>query len=89
MTLPKPLYNASHAITNDNKYVIIFGGLDGSIQRSDDILVLCTEKMETKRSKIRMSISTGRYDEYKAIIPNNKMNDELTSFGFVRNIWKR
>ena len=29
-----------------------------------------------------------RSDHYQAVIPSNKMNEELTCFGFVRSLWQ-
>merc|ERR1712130_407914 len=81
VTLPKPLYGATSAITNDHKYVIIIGGRDAGDKTIDDILVLHTKNMEIKQSKI----SSGTF---RAVIPSNKMNEELTVFGFVRRLWK-
>eukprot|EP01084_Bolivina_argentea_P305959 528605_1 len=98
LKLPKPLEVAVYATTNynGNKFVLIFGGLVRvkpnnlpfvEIHPSNDIYVLDTTKMIIKRSKVQLPQCYRKY--YKVVVPNSEINDELTSFGFVRKLWQK
>eukprot|EP01084_Bolivina_argentea_P064619 117838_1 len=99
LQLPKRVSELGCAITHDERFVIIFCG---ARQNHRDIFVLDTTKMtimkkkkkkkkQTKKfimtSKIRVPLADKFYPI--AIIPHSKTVDEITCFGYLRQMWKR
>eukprot|EP01084_Bolivina_argentea_P200527 342897_1 len=99
LTLPLPAYGFGYAITNDERYVIILGGMTttqvklaytiygggGGVTTTagtNNIYVFDIRKMHITKSKVICPMK----GKCKAIIPTTKQTDELTVFGYVRNV---
>eukprot|EP01084_Bolivina_argentea_P250848 420478_1 len=84
LTLPGGLSNFGYVITNNEKYIILFGGYN-NYGYSNDIFVINTKEMVLMKCNIPCPVK----NEYDAIIMGNEEKEELIVCGFVKRCWKQ
>ena len=81
--LPIGVYEFGYICTRDERYIIIIGGIADNIASYDKILVIDTESMEIKKSKIRSPFSGSCH----ACLVDNMQNADLVVNGFINECW--
>ena len=85
ITIPrKMVYVACTSILN-GQFVLLFGGTDDNIHSHDDIYVYSVNDETFKISTIKCPEKV----QYQAFTANDKEKDKLTTFGFIRQQWKK
>eukprot|EP01084_Bolivina_argentea_P166652 289297_1 len=83
--LPIPLRHFGCVITQNERYVIIFGGITNLSKKVDDIYMLNTNTMCFSKSKLKCVMK----GHCKAVIPDYyTLKDKICVFGYIRTTWK-
>ncbi len=83
--IPKPLYHLGCTTSRNERFVILFGGIDANNRRQNDIYLLDIKTMLFTLSNI-ICADKGKT---AAINMNNIEQEELICFGFIRKIFKQ
>ena len=82
--LPQEMHAFSHAITKNDQYILLFGGMNYGYD-TDDMFVIDLNGMWIKKSKIKCPIHSNKFS---SIIMNDNLKQKLLTNGFVRMCYK-
>ena len=92
-TLPLALQSFGFALTFDEKYIIIFGGMSSDFHYNHDIWIMNVDTFDVKKSKIKCpgydeEIDPEEIDsEWKAVVANDRNRMGVVVTGFIRKCW--
>ena len=81
--IPAALSSFGCASTFNGQYVVLFGGYDGSWDK-DDILIYSVRDNTFRDSRIKCP----KIGHYQALAVNDRKQDEIITFGYIRNKWR-
>ena len=82
--LPKRMLSFGCLAVMKGKYILLFGGEGARSNEFDDIWIYCVVNGSFTKSTVKCPVKGA----FKAFVITDELKDELSVYGFIRNLWK-